>query len=345
MYVEEENMKKKIIMLIALCVLLSGCGSKIPKLSNGEEAVVTMKNNDISVDALYNEMKDDYALTALVNMIDRQILEDKYEDKIEDGKNATENMYQQLQATYGDQTEDLINQYYGSVEAYKESYYLNYMRNLAITDYAKDQIKDKEIKKYYDEKIKPDIKVSHILITADVKDGMSEEEKTAKENEAKSKVEAIIKELKSTSKDEVEAKFSELAAAQSKDDSTKNNGGSLGYINTDTLSSQYDELVKAAYKLKDGEYSTTVITTELGYHVILRTDTKEKAKLEDVKDTILDALAETYISENPVCNVTALQELRKDYDVDFVDSDLKTKYASYIQNQIAAYQQQAKNQQ
>ena len=34
-----------------------------------------------------------------------------------------------------------------------------------------------------------------------------------------------------------------------------------------------------------------------------------------------------------------------DYDVDFVDSDLKTKYATYIQNQIAAYQQQAKNQQ
>ena len=54
----------------------------------------------------------------------------------------------------------------------------------AITDYAKDQIKDKEIKKYYDEKIKPDIKVSHILITADVKDGMSEEEKTAKEEVA-----------------------------------------------------------------------------------------------------------------------------------------------------------------
>ena len=68
-------MKKKIIVL-ALCVLMiSGCGSKIPKLKNGDEAVVTMKKDQkISVDDLYEELKSDYALEALINMIDKKIL-------------------------------------------------------------------------------------------------------------------------------------------------------------------------------------------------------------------------------------------------------------------------------
>ena len=58
-YVKEENMKKKIAVL-ALCVLLlAGCGKRIPTLSNGDEAVVTLKNGEkISSNDLYNELKD-----------------------------------------------------------------------------------------------------------------------------------------------------------------------------------------------------------------------------------------------------------------------------------------------
>ena len=61
-------MKKKIIVL-ALCVLLiSGCGSKIPKLSNGDEAVVTLKDGQkISVNELYDSMKNTYALQNLLD--------------------------------------------------------------------------------------------------------------------------------------------------------------------------------------------------------------------------------------------------------------------------------------
>ena len=70
------------------------------------------------------------------------------------------------------------------------------------------------------------------------------------------------------------------------DETTKENGGSLGFINKDTLSSEYDELVTAAYKLKDGKYSTSVITTELGYHVVLRTETKEISETKYMRDPI-----------------------------------------------------------
>ena len=141
---------------------------------------------------------------------------------------------------------------------------------------------------------------------------MTDEEKAAAESTAKKKVEAIISELNKTDKKEVATKFAELAKAQSEDDSTKDNGGSLGWINKDTLSSEYDELVTAAYKLKDGE---------------------------DSKDKIVETLAKKYLQENPVANVKALQEIRKEYKLEIVDSELKEQYATYIQNQISYYQQ------
>lgn len=335
-------MKKKIIVL-ALCVLMiSGCGSKVPKLSNGEEAVATFKDDSvISANDVYESIKEKYALEALINMVDKKILEDKYADDLEDAKKNAETQMEQLEQSYGDQLDSALESYGYTRDSYKEEVYIYYLRDLAIADYCKDQIKDKEITKYYKDEIKNDIKVSHILITADVTDDMTDEEKAAAESEAKEKAASIIKELKETKESEISAKFSELAEEYSDDETTKKNGGSLGFINVDTLSEDYKELVDEAYKLKDGEYSTSVVTTEIGYHVILRTETKEKASLDDVKDTIIEKLGEKYLEENPAANVKALQQLRKDYDFEITDDVLKAKYATYIQNQLNSYTQQA----
>lgn len=344
-------MKKKIIVLALIVTLLcSGCGSKIPTLSNGDEAVVTLKDGSmISVNELYNAVKSDYALETLVTLVDQKILEEKYADKVEEAKNYADNIMNQYESIYGEQFETLVRQNgYPSLEAFKNNnVYINYLRNLEIEDYCKKQVTEKEIKKYYDDEIVGDIKVNHILISPKTNDSMTDEEKTAADTEAKEKVEAIIAELKKTNKNEVADKFAELAKEQSEDESTKDNGGSLGFINKDTLSSDYDELVKAAYKLKDGEYSTSVITTEIGYHVILRSETKEKADIEEVRDTILEALGSEYLTDNLVANVKALQELRKEYETEIVDTDLQSKYATYIQNEITYWQnvQQQQNNQ
>ena len=161
---------------------------------------------------------------------------------------------------------------------------------------------------------------------------MTDEEKKNAESEAKDKIEAIIAELKKADKKEIVEKFAELAKEKSMDESTKDNGGSLGFINKDTLSSEYDELVTAAYNLKDGKFTTKIVTTELGYHVVLRTETKEKAAIEDVKEDIVESLAADYLAENNVASVKALQEIRKAYDLEIVDSELKSQYAIYMQN-------------
>ena len=336
-------MKKKILALVLGVLMISGCGSKIPKLSNGDEAAVTFENGSmISVNELYEEMKEEYATDTLVNMIDKKILEDKYKDKLQEAEDYVTSQMEQLEQTYGDELESTIKQYTGYSSAqYRKLIYLYYLKDFAITDYAKAQITDKEIQKYYEDEIVSDIKVSHILITAKVTDDMTDEEKTAAEKEAQEKINSIITELKNTKKDELATKFAELAKENSEDKSTSSNGGSLGFINKDTLSDEYKELVDAAYKLSDGEYSTKVITTELGYHIILRTETKEKASLEDVKDNILETLGAKYIEENPVVNVKALQELRKEYGVEIIDTDIQSKYAESIQSQLNYYEKQA----
>ena len=335
-------MKKKIIVL-ALCVLMiSGCG-KIPKLSNGDEAVVTLKDGSmISANELYEEVKkSDATLDTLIEMVDKKILEEKYSDKIEEAKSDVEDQVAMLEQTYGDQLDSIIQQNtnYSGIDEYKEVLYLNVLRQYAIKDYCKEQITEKQIKKYYEDEIVSDIKLSHILITSKATDDMTDDEKKAAETEAKEKAQSIISELNKTDKKEIASKFAELAKDKSDDSATKNNGGSFGYINKDTLSSEYDELVDAAYKLKDGEYSTKVITTELGYHIILRTETKEKASLDDVKDTIIDNLADDYLSNNSVAYVKALQEMRKNNGFELVDSDLQSRYAKSIQEQLSYYQQ------
>ena len=59
------------------------CGKTIPTLSNGEEAVVTFENGDkISVNDLYKEIKDNYALQTLLQMIDKKILEAEFPDEV-----------------------------------------------------------------------------------------------------------------------------------------------------------------------------------------------------------------------------------------------------------------------
>ena len=54
-------MKKLVVSMLLVLMLVTGCG-KVPKLENGQEAVISLDNGAISVDDLYEEMKDKYDL-------------------------------------------------------------------------------------------------------------------------------------------------------------------------------------------------------------------------------------------------------------------------------------------
>ena len=325
-------MKKKVLILGVCSLLLCGCG-KIPTLSNGDEAVVTFKDGDmISANDFYEEIKNSFGLDTLLNMIDKYVFEKEFADDIEDANTYAKAVIDQLKTNYGSE-EELLSalQYsgYQTIEAYQNFVYISYLQNVAIETYVSNNITEDELKKYYENDVYPDMTISHILITPDVTDDMDDDEKEEKEKAAKEEVEKIIDEL-----------FAKLAKEYSEDDDSKKDGGSLGEINIGSLDSNYDELVKAASELKDGEYSTEVITTELGYHVILKTKTGDKKSYDDSLDSMKEAITQDKLNEDQSLMVDAIRYYRDLYDLDIVDSELDSQYSVYMNNLINTYKNQ-----
>lgn len=336
-------MKKKVLILGVCSLLLCGCG-KIPTLSNGDEAVVTFKEGEmISANDFYEEIKNSFGLDTLLNMIDKHIFEAEFPDEMENGEAYAEAAIDQLRTNYKTE-EELLQalQYYGyqTVEAYQNFVYISYMQNVAIEAYVRNNITEEELQDYYDNDVYPDMTISHILITPDVTDDMSDEEKEEAENTAKEQIENIIDELNEAKDngENIESTFAKLAKEYSEDDDTKDDGGNLGEINIGSLDSNYDELIKAANSLKDGEYSTEVITTELGYHVILKTATGEKASYDDSVDSMKDAITEDKLNNDQSLMVDAIRYYRELYELDIVDSELDNQYSIYMNNLINTYE-------
>ena len=329
-------MKKKVLILGVCSLLLCGCG-KIPTLSNGDEAVVTFKEGEmISANDFYEEIKNSFGLDTLLNMIDKHIFEAEFPDEMENGEAYAKAAIDQLRTNYKTE-EELLQalQYYGyqTVEAYQNFVYISYMQNVAIEAYVRNNITEEELQDYYDNDVYPDMTISHILITPDVTDDMSDEEKEEAENTAKEQIENIIDELNEAKDngEDIESTFAKLAKEYSEDDDTKDDGGNLGEINIGSLDSNYDELIKAANSLKDGEYSTEVITTELGYHVILKTATGEKASYDDSVDSMKDAITEDKLNNDQSLMVDAIHYYRDLCELD-------NQYSIYMNNLINTYE-------
>lgn len=329
-------MKKKILIALLILGTTAGCG-KVPKLADGKEAVVSFEDTKISISAddLYNDIKEKYALSSLIDMIDNQILLKEYPKNDSDAKKYAEEQLENVKKYYVDDNgkydEDsllsALSQYYGisSLDEFKEMLKLTYYRNKAVDDYAKNSITDKQINKYYDEEYVGDISCKHILIAPETTDSMTDAEKKAAEEKALKTAKEVIKKLNDG------AKFDDLAKEYSSDDSNKDKGGDLGYFNKGDMVSEFET---AAYALKLNKYTTTPVKTKFGYHIILKTGEKEKESLDKVKDTIITTLANKAKEEDNTMQINALVELRKKYGMKIEDSSLSKQYSTYISNQL-----------
>ena len=329
-------MKKKLFLLTLSLFLVCGCG-KIPKLKNGEEAVITFKNGEkISAEELYETLKKDYALEATINIIDKKVLETEFKNDIKEAEKYADSTIKSMKETYGSDDELLqaIQYYtnYSTIEAYKNYIYINYLQNKAAEVYAKKEVSDKDVKNYYENVYFGDVSINHILISPNVKSGASTDEIKKAEEAAKKKANEVIKKLDDAKKQgkDIKETFSELAKEYSDDDSTKKSGGALGYINLNSLGTSYDELVNTAVKLKNGEYSKDVITTSLGYHVILKVDQKKKDSLEKAEDGIRTILSKQVLANDSTIMAKAMKYYRKEYDVNIIDSNIQSQYSKYM---------------
>lgn len=322
-------MKKIILSMLVMLLLLTGCG-KVPVLSNGEEAVLSLDEGAISVDELYQEMKNRYALSVLIDMMDEKILDKKYPETDEE-VNYVNNKVSQVRSYY----DYFYNTQYSSYEVFIQSQYgvstdnelkglfaLDYKRNQAVEDYAKSIVTNSEINKYYEEKTVGNIEASHILITADYSDNATDDEKAAAEQKALDTAKEIIAKLNNGED------FATLAKEYSKDGSASN-GGAVGEFNRGDM---VDEFFEAALKLKVGEYTKEPVKSEFGYHIILKTNQKEKPALDTVKEEIIEILAEEKVSDDANLSYKALIQLREDSGMTIEDKDLKKQYENYVYN-------------
>ena len=314
-------MKKKLILCIITIGLLTGCG-KIPTLSNGEEVIVEFDDGTMySVDEIWGDFKDQYALSVLLDKIDEKILEEKYyKDNKEDVETYLKSYETYFRSNYPDENEMnsvLVENGYSSLDVLLKQQKISYLTNLAVTDYAKTQVSDKDIKNYYKNETVGDIHCVHILVKPDGTDNSSDAK-------AKEKAESILKAIKADIKSGTKA----LKAFEKYKDNEEVTYQDLDYFNKGEMEEPFEE---AAFALKKNEYSKTPVKTTYGYHLILKVDEKEKDKLENLKDSIVEKLAEEMISENSTSTqAKAMAELRKKYGVDFKDSTLEEQYNRYI---------------
>ena len=324
------NYKKLLrnISCLFIIFLLVGCGKSDPKLKDGSGVVVEFKNSkyNISADDLYERLKEEYGTTFIVEMMDKEILNDLY--PTDDAANAYADsqleMYKQIYGGEENLLKELQNYGYASLEDFKEkSLLLNYKRGLATDDYIREELTEEEIKEYYDNNVIGDITASHILVKVDVESSASDEDKKKADEEALKTIKEIYEKL------EKGEDFHDLAKMYSDDSANAGDGGHLGTFTYGEMESSFE---KAALELKVGEYNKEAVKTSYGYHIILKEDEKDKPELKVVREYVIGKLISAKKSSDSTIQNKALVELRKKNGIDIKDSDLKSKYENAVNN-------------
>lgn len=320
-------MKKTFLLLLSL-FLLAGC--KDVKLTNGENALVTFKEGGISSDELYQELKETYGAEKLMNLIDMHLLEKLYKTDndekayVNQTVKTTKNTAKKMNADF-----DLyLNYYYGMANeaAFRNYLSLTYKRNLWIEDYAKETVSDKQIKEYYENETYGDIEASQILITVDTKKDATDDEKKEAEQKAYDTAKEVISKLKKGED------FATLAKQYSKDQNSSSNGGSLGKVNTDSVS---EEVFSALVNLKDGSYSTSPVKASDGYHILYRKSQDKKPELNDELTEKIRTTIGSEIAKESGFSIKALKALREKNEMKILDTDLNKDFETLVNRQTS----------
>lgn len=303
-------------ILITVLVVVIIWPDRIATLKDGTQPVAEIHGYTVTANDLYEDMKDVYSISSLLDKIDNEILEEKYPetDEMNDElKQQAESYYSAYKQYYKmDKETFLSNNGFGSEKAFLEYLRLQYRRNKYAEDYIKTLISDKEVEKYYEDKVYGDINTKHILVKVD--SSASDEDKKKAEDLAK---EIISKLNDGKSFDEVKEEYKDQITYEE-----------LGYKSYNAnLESAYME---AMQKLENNSYSKEPVKTSYGYHVIYRIDQKEKPALEDVKEEIIDSLVSEKKSEDKNISYVALDKMREESGLKFSDTVLEKKYNTYM---------------
>lgn len=308
-----------VVIIAILLIVLIFVSTKNTKTSKGDDIVAKLNGKVITADELYSELKTQGGRSILTSMIDEYILDKEYKTTDEMKKTA-EATVKSYKSSYGDKYKTFLSNYGISDDSELKNILIQQSKQEKVVEaYIKKNITDSEMKSYYDNNIKGDIKASHILISVD--ENATDEDK----EKAKKKAEEIIEKLKNGED------FAKLAKKYSDDDESKKDGGNLGYFNTGDMVEAFEE---AAYKLSVDEYTTEPVKTTYGYHIIKKTGEKEKPSFEKSKSTIIEKIVDDKKENDTTITAKAMKALREKYKLNIKDKYLKKAYNDYVENSL-----------
>lgn len=299
--------------LLFRCILWP---DRIATLKDGTQPIATVNGETITADDLYTNMKEYYSVNILLNEIDDMILTKMYpeNDDMNTEVQSTAEQYYSYYESGGYTREEFLKQYgFASENDFIDSLKLDYRRNKYYEEYVEKMITDKEIDKYYKDNVFGDVDSKHILVKIDNENGMKDEDAKKLANE-------IIKKLNSGKTwEEVTKEYKDKIVTEE-----------LGYMAFNaSLEASY---LKECKNLKVGTYSKTPVLTSYGYHIVYKIDQKEKASLKDVKDDIIDVLANEKKKEDTNLYHKSLIAMRADAKLEFTDTKLGDEYKTYMNN-------------
>ncbi|HGF7655726.1 TPA: peptidylprolyl isomerase, partial [Enterococcus faecium] len=287
-------MKKRFLALAIVLGtgLLSGCTNA------GEKTAVSYKGGTISEQEVMDSLKKmQGADSAVQQLIVYQVFEDKYGDDV--STKEIDSQYDQTKKQLGDSFDSQLKSAGYTEQTFKDSI----KQSLAFQEGLKKHIKltDEDLKTAW-ESFHPEVEAQIIQV--------------ASEDDAKD-----VKKSADKGDD-----FSKLAKDKSTDTTTKEDGGKVKFDSTTTTVPA--EVKEAAFKLKDGQVSDVITSTNAStynteYYVVKMVKNQNKGNdMDKYKKELKEIATDTKLSDSTFQN-KVIGEVLKDANVKIKDKDFE----------------------
>lgn len=300
-------MKKRFLALAIVLGtgLLSGCTNA------GEKTAVSYKGGTISEQEVMDSLKKTQgADSAVQQLIVYQVFENKYGDDV--STKEIDSQYDQTKKQLGDSFDSQLKSAGYTEQTFKDSI----KQSLAFQEGLKKHIKltDEDLKTAW-ESFHPEVEAQIIQV--------------ASEDDAKD-----VKKAADKGDD-----FSKLAKDKSTDTTTKEDGGKVKFDSTTTTVPA--EVKEAAFKLKDGQVSDVITSTNAStytteYYVVKMVKNQNKGNdMDKYKKELKEIATDTKLSDSTFQN-KVIGEVLKDANVKIKDKDFENVLSTFTSDSSTA---------
>lgn len=284
---------------------MSGCTNA------GEKTAVSYKGGTISEQEVMDSLKKmQGADSAVQQLIVYQVFEDKYGDDV--STKEIDSQYDQTKKQLGDSFDSQLKSAGYTEQTFKDSI----KQSLAFQEGLKKHIKltDEDLKTAW-ESFHPEVEAQIIQV--------------ASEDDAKD-----VKKAADKGDD-----FSKLAKDKSTDTTTKEDGGKVKFDSTTTTVPA--EVKEAAFKLKDGQVSDVITSTNAStytteYYVVKMVKNQNKGNdMDKYKKELKEIATDTKLSDSTFQN-KVIGEVLKDANVKIKDKDFENVLSTFTSDSSTA---------